>query len=97
MANLPAALLFDALHRKDVLSRGGYLHLDNRHSSAAFPFPFPCFREHLIRSIRPFLSRSSSQRNPLLLRRRTAPLPSLLLRLLLREKLEKQPENTSRK
>lgn len=42
MTNLSAALLLDALHRKDVLSRGGYLHLDNRNSSAAvrfFPLP----------------------------------------------------------
>lgn len=40
MTNLSAALLLDALHRKDVLSRGGYLHLDNRNSSAAVRF-FP--------------------------------------------------------
>lgn len=43
VTNLSAALLFDALHRKDVLSRGGYLHLDNRNSSAAFPFPSSAF------------------------------------------------------
>lgn len=87
VTNLSAALLFDALYRKDVLSRGGYLHLYNRNSSAAF-FPF-CFWYHLIRSIKPFSSCSSSgvihKSNPLLLRLLTASLPSLLLRLLLRE------------
>lgn len=91
VTNLSAALLLDALHRKDVLSRGRYLHLDRRNSSAAFLLAVLCFWGHLLRSIRPLFCCSPSdvthQRNPLLLRLLTAPLLSLSLRLLLQEKL----------
>lgn len=75
-----------SLPQRRALPRRVSPFIQQKQLSCFFPF---CFWYHLIRSIKPFSSCSSSgvihKSNPLLLRLLTASLPSLLLRLLLRE------------
>lgn len=90
--DLSAALLLDVLHRKDVLSRGGYLHLDSSSPAARFL----AFWSRLIRSLRPFFCCSSSDVS-------TGATPSSCVSSLAfaatpsAGELERQPENASRK
>lgn len=99
LTNLSAAPLFDALYRKDVLSRGGYLHLDNRNSSAAFsPSAFGITLSVLSSRFSPLLLLwCVSQEQP-----PPPPSPNCVSSLAFAAtpsagELEKQSENTSRK